>query len=62
LEISLFPDFVPGKSRILDVASESNTLTFMLIGIGIVFPIMIGYNLYQYSVFSRQRFCSDPHE
>jgi cytochrome d ubiquinol oxidase subunit II len=23
----------------------------MLIGIGLVFPVMIGYNLYQYSIF-----------
>ncbi|MGF7137653.1 cytochrome bd-type quinol oxidase subunit 2, partial [Paraburkholderia sp. EB58] len=27
------------------------TLTFMLFGIGIVFPIMVGYNLYQYHLF-----------
>lgn len=51
LAISLFPDFVPGKLRILDAASDSATLTFMLIGIGFVFPIMIGYNLYQYYIF-----------
>lgn len=51
LAISLFPDFVPGKLRILDAASDSSTLTFMLIGIGFVFPIMIGYNLYQYAIF-----------
>ncbi len=32
-------------------ASDSSTLTFMLFGIGIVFPIMIGYNLFQYHLF-----------
>jgi cytochrome d ubiquinol oxidase subunit II len=32
-------------------ASDSSTLTFMLFGIGIVFPIMVGYNLYQYHLF-----------
>jgi cytochrome bd ubiquinol oxidase subunit II len=47
----VFPDFVPGKLRVLDAASNSATLIFMLIGIGAVFPIMIGYNLYQYYIF-----------
>jgi cytochrome bd ubiquinol oxidase subunit II len=51
LAISVFPDFVPGELRILDAASNSATLIFMLIGIGAVFPIMIGYNLYQYYIF-----------
>lgn len=51
LAISLFPDFVPGKLTIMQAASDSTTLVFMLIGIGLVFPVMIGYNLYQYSIF-----------
>jgi cytochrome d ubiquinol oxidase subunit II len=51
LAISLFPDFVPGKLGILDAASDSATLAFMLIGIGFVFPVMIGYNVYQYYIF-----------
>ena len=51
LVISLYPDFVPGKLTILQAASDTPTLVFMLIGIGLVFPVMIGYNLYQYSIF-----------
>ena len=51
LAISLFPDFVPGRLRILSAASDSRTLVFMLAGIGFVFPVMIGYNLYQYYIF-----------
>ncbi|MFM0516381.1 MULTISPECIES: cytochrome d ubiquinol oxidase subunit II [Caballeronia] len=51
LAISLFPDFIPGKLGILEAASDAPTLAFMLIGIGLVFPVMIGYNLYQYHVF-----------
>lgn len=51
LAISLFPWIVPGQLTVAAAASDSPTLTFMLCGIGIVFPIMIGYNLYQYHLF-----------
>ncbi|MCP3709936.1 cytochrome d ubiquinol oxidase subunit II [Paraburkholderia sp. CNPSo 3274] len=51
LAISLFPDFIPGRLTIWQAASDTLTLAFMLIGIGLVFPVMIGYNLYQYAVF-----------
>ncbi|SAL10771.1 cytochrome bd ubiquinol oxidase, subunit II [Caballeronia peredens] len=51
LAISLYPDFIPGKLGILQAASDAPTLAFMLIGIGLVFPVMIGYNLYQYHIF-----------
>ncbi|MEX3929313.1 cytochrome d ubiquinol oxidase subunit II [Paraburkholderia sp. BR10936] len=51
LAISLFPYIVPGKLTVDAAASDSPTLTFMLFGIGMVFPIMIGYNLYQYHLF-----------
>ncbi|TDG06578.1 cytochrome d ubiquinol oxidase subunit II [Paraburkholderia guartelaensis] len=51
LTISLYPDFIPGRLTIWQAASDTLTLAFMLIGIGLVFPVMIGYNLYQYAVF-----------
>ena len=51
LAISLFPYIVPGQLTVASAASDSSTLTFMLFGIGIVFPIMVGYNLYQYHLF-----------
>ncbi|MFM0293950.1 MULTISPECIES: cytochrome d ubiquinol oxidase subunit II [Paraburkholderia] len=51
LAISMFPYIVPGQLTVAAAASDSATLTFMLFGIGIVFPIMIGYNLYQYHLF-----------
>ncbi|MGF6755738.1 cytochrome d ubiquinol oxidase subunit II [Paraburkholderia sp. GAS42] len=51
LAVSLFPDFVPGKLGIIEAASDSRTLAFMLAGIGLIFPVMIGYNLYQYYIF-----------
>jgi cytochrome d ubiquinol oxidase subunit II len=51
LAVSLFPYIVPGQLSIASAASNSSTLIFMLIGIGTVLPIMIGYNLYQYHLF-----------
>lgn len=51
LAFSLFPNLVPGRLTVLGAASDSNTLVFMLIGIGFVFPVMIGYNLFQYHAF-----------
>lgn len=51
LAVSVYPDFVPGRLAILAASSDTATLVFMLIGIGFIFPVMIGYNLYQYSVF-----------
>ncbi|QCP52656.1 cytochrome d ubiquinol oxidase subunit II [Trinickia violacea] len=51
LVISLYPDFVPGRLTVMQAASDTLTLAFMLIGIGLVFPVMIGYNLYQYVIF-----------
>jgi cytochrome d ubiquinol oxidase subunit II len=51
LAVSLYPDFIPGRLAILQAASDTLTLAFMLIGIGLIFPVMIGYNLYQYSIF-----------
>ena len=51
LAISLFPDIIPGRLSVADAASDSPTLVFMLFGIGTVFPVMIGYNLFQYYTF-----------
>jgi cytochrome bd ubiquinol oxidase subunit II len=46
LAVSLFPDFIPGKLAVIESASDSPTLVFILVGIGLIFPAMIGYNPY----------------
>lgn len=51
LAVSLFPNVVPGRLSLIDAASDDRTLVFMLIGIGVLLPVMLGYNLYQYHVF-----------
>ncbi|WP_296950428.1 cytochrome d ubiquinol oxidase subunit II [uncultured Massilia sp.] len=60
LAFSLFPNLVPGRLTVLQAASDSTTLVFMLLGIGFAFPIMIGYNLYQYHAF-RGQVAQAPH-
>ncbi len=51
LALSLFPDLVPGRLSLAQAASSNSTLVFMLVGIGTLMPIMMGYNYYQYFVF-----------
>jgi cytochrome d ubiquinol oxidase subunit II len=51
LAVSLYPYLVPPTVTALDAASSSKTLVFMLTGIGILIPIMMVYNGYQYLVF-----------
>lgn len=51
LAVSLFPYMVPPNVSVHDAAAPSNTLVFMLTGIGLLIPIMLVYNGYQYLVF-----------
>jgi len=52
LAATWFPYIVPGVITIEEAAAPANTLIFMLLGIGMLIPVMIAYNVYQYSVFS----------
>lgn len=51
LAASLYPYIVPPSLTLEKAASGSLTLVFMLVGIGILLPIMLVYNTYQYLVF-----------
>lgn len=51
LSISLFPFLLPATVTISDAAASPKTLVFMLTGIGMLLPIMLVYNGYQYFVF-----------
>jgi len=46
-----FPYIIPGQITIDQAAAHTNTLLFMLIGIGMIIPVMLTYNIYQYVVF-----------
>ncbi len=51
LTASLYPDLVPGSITAPAAAAESLTLVVMMLGIGLLIPVMITYNAYQYIVF-----------
>jgi len=51
LAITLYPYFIPRSITFVEGASSAKTLAFMLVGIGLLVPIMILYNAYQYMVF-----------
>lgn len=51
LAASLFPYMVPPNVHVHAAAAPPNTLVFMLTGIGLLIPVMLVYNGYQYLVF-----------
>jgi cytochrome bd ubiquinol oxidase subunit II len=51
LAASFYPYIVPGAVTAGEAAADSFTLVFMMVGIGLLIPIMIFYNGYQYLVF-----------
>jgi cytochrome d ubiquinol oxidase subunit II len=51
LGFSMFPWLVPGKISIYDAATAANSQAFMLVGVAIMLPIIIGYTAYAYWVF-----------
>jgi cytochrome d ubiquinol oxidase subunit II len=51
LAISMYPWLVPGQLTIFDAATAENSQIFMLIGVGIMLPIILAYTGYAYWVF-----------
>ena len=51
LASSLYPYLVPRSVTASEAASDNLTLVFMMLGIGLLIPVMIIYNVYQYMVF-----------
>lgn len=51
LAISLYPYMVPPNVTLGEAASSPKTLVFMLVGIGMLIPVMVIYNGYLYFVF-----------
>jgi len=51
LAVSLYPYLLPPTVNITNAAASPKTLVFMLTGIGMLLPIMLIYNGYQYFVF-----------
>jgi len=51
LGISIFPEVVPGAITIHEAAAPRSSLIFMLVGAGILIPIILAYTGYSYWVF-----------
>ncbi len=51
LALIVFPYIIPIQITIYDAAATASSLVFMLIFIGVLIPIMLFYNVYQYIVF-----------
>jgi cytochrome bd ubiquinol oxidase subunit II len=51
LVASHYPYLIPGATTLHGAASSTKTLEFMLMAIGGLLPLMLGYNAYQYYVF-----------
>ncbi len=62
LAYSLFPYVVIDRLTIWEAAAHPSALVFMLVGIAIVLPFIIGYTFYAYRVFSGKVTGGDPYE
>jgi len=52
LAYSFYPYIVPNQLTIFEAASARNSLMFIFIGAVIVLPVIIGYTIFSYKVFS----------
>jgi cytochrome d ubiquinol oxidase subunit II len=51
LGISIFPWAVPGQVTIWQAATAANAQSFMLVGVGLLLPVILGYTAYGYWLF-----------
>ena len=51
LGISMYPDIVPGSVSIVQAAAPRDSQVFMLIGAGMMIPIILAYTAWSYWVF-----------
>ncbi len=51
LAYSIFPSIIIGQMDVWEAAAASNSLLFMLYGVLITLPLIIGYTIYVYRVF-----------
>ncbi len=51
LGISMFPYIIPPSVSIWDAAAPENSQVFMLVGVGLMMPLILGYTAWAYWVF-----------
>lgn len=52
LAYSIFPDIIIGRMTIWEAASDEKSLEFVLVGLVITLPMILGYTVFVYRVFS----------
>lgn len=53
LAASLYPDIIPGHLGLEQAAASSKTLIFMSFGVGLLLPLLLAYNGFQYLLFNK---------
>jgi cytochrome d ubiquinol oxidase subunit II len=51
LGLIVFPYIIPSQITIYQAAASPSALVFMIVFMGVLLPIMIFYNIYNYVVF-----------
>ncbi|MET0273917.1 MAG: cytochrome d ubiquinol oxidase subunit II, partial [Phenylobacterium sp.] len=51
LAVSFFPYVAPYSMTFRDAANADNALALMLVGVGILLPVIIGYSVWVYWIF-----------
>ncbi len=51
LAVSMFPDVIPGRVSIWDAAAPYGSQMFMLVGAGVLVPVILAYTAWAYWVF-----------
>jgi cytochrome d ubiquinol oxidase subunit II len=51
LAVSLYPDIVPGRISLWEASAPASSLAFMLVGAGVLIPVILAYTGYAYWVF-----------
>jgi len=51
IAISVYPYLIPRQLTFWDAAAPDSTLTFILVGVAIMLPVLLAYTLYAYHIF-----------
>jgi cytochrome d ubiquinol oxidase subunit II len=52
LAYSIYPDIIIGRMRLDEAAAATNSLTFVLWGVALTLPLILGYTFFVYRIFS----------
>jgi cytochrome d ubiquinol oxidase subunit II len=61
LALSVFPNVAPYGVTIWQAAAEDNALSFMLVGVALMLPVILGYTAYVYWIFRGKASAEDAY-